>query len=86
MPRESGDAAGATGDRAPESNGQRTHSPNPQGKAGNSREIRLIIKSPVKYSEPLALWAVARLGKYLPLQERLVDQLDFLQIERWLWA
>jgi hypothetical protein len=32
------------------------------------------------------LWAFARLGKYLRLQELAADQLDFLQIERRLWA
>jgi hypothetical protein len=40
----------------------------------------------VKNPEPVVLQAVARLGKYLLLQERPVDQLDFLQIERRLWA
>jgi hypothetical protein len=42
--------------------------------------------SPVKYPERPFFWGIARLGKYLRLQERAADELDFLQIEWRLWA
>jgi hypothetical protein len=51
-----------------------------------SPTIHAPWQSSVKYPQRLVVWAFSGFDKYLPLQERVVDQLDFLRIERRLGA
>ena len=48
--------------------------------------LRYPMESSVKYPERLVSYGFLRLCKYLHLQEWAAPQLDFLQIERRLWA